>query len=130
MGPLAGVKIVEFTGIGPAPMAAMMLADMGATVIRIDRPGPTELGLPMPEKFEFTKRSRAVIGLDLKQPASVQFALRLIDGADASDRGISAGRDGTSRTGAGGMPETQSEARLWPGHRMGTGWSSRVGRWP
>ena len=40
MGPLAGVKIVEFTGIGPAPMAAMMLADMGATIIRIDRTGP------------------------------------------------------------------------------------------
>ena len=39
MGPLAGVKIVEFTGIGPAPMAAMMLADMGATIIRIDRTG-------------------------------------------------------------------------------------------
>jgi crotonobetainyl-CoA:carnitine CoA-transferase CaiB-like acyl-CoA transferase len=91
MGPLAGVKIVEFTGIGPAPMAAMMLADMGATVIRIDRPGPTELGLPMPEKFEFTKRSRAVIGLDLKQPESVQFALRLIDGADALIEGFRPG---------------------------------------
>jgi len=91
MGPLAGVKIVEFTGIGPAPMAAMMLADMGATVIRIDRTGPSELGLPMPEKFEFTKRSRAVIGLDLKQPASVALALRLIDGADALIEGFRPG---------------------------------------
>jgi alpha-methylacyl-CoA racemase len=91
MGPLAGVKIVEFTGIGPAPMAAMMLADMGATVIRIDRTGPTELGLPMPEKFEFTKRSRAVIGLDLKRPESVQLALRLIDGADALIEGFRPG---------------------------------------
>ena len=70
MGPLAGVKIVEFTGIGPAPMAAMMLADMGATIIRIDRTGPADLGVPMPEQFEFTKRSRAVIGLDLKQAGS------------------------------------------------------------
>ena len=76
MGPLAGVKIVEFTGIGPAPMAAMMLADMGATIIRIDRTGPTDLGVPMPDKFEFTKRSRAVIGLDLKRPESIQLALR------------------------------------------------------
>jgi crotonobetainyl-CoA:carnitine CoA-transferase CaiB-like acyl-CoA transferase len=91
MGPLTGVKIVEFTGIGPAPMAAMMLADMGATVIRIDRPGPTDLGLPMPEKFEFTKRSRAVIGLDLKRPAAVQLALRLIDGADALIEGFRPG---------------------------------------
>jgi alpha-methylacyl-CoA racemase len=91
MGPLAGVKIVEFTGIGPAPMAAMMLADMGATIIRIDRTGPSELGVPMPEQFEFTKRSRAVIGLDLKQPKSVQLALRLIDGADALIEGFRPG---------------------------------------
>jgi crotonobetainyl-CoA:carnitine CoA-transferase CaiB-like acyl-CoA transferase len=91
MGPLAGVKIVEFTGIGPAPMAAMMLADMGATIIRIDRTGPVDLGLPMPEKFEFTKRSRAVIGLDLKKPASIQLALRLIDGADALIEGFRPG---------------------------------------
>jgi alpha-methylacyl-CoA racemase len=91
MGPLAGVKIVEFTGIGPAPMAAMMLADMGATIIRIDRTGPTDLGVPMPEKFEFTKRSRAVIGIDLKKPESVQLALRLIDGADALIEGFRPG---------------------------------------
>ncbi|MEA2742894.1 MAG: alpha-methylacyl-CoA racemase, partial [Acetobacteraceae bacterium] len=50
MGPLAGVKIVEFTGIGPAPMAAMMLADMGATVIRIDRVADVDLGVPMAEE--------------------------------------------------------------------------------
>jgi alpha-methylacyl-CoA racemase len=91
MGPLTGVKIVEFTGIGPAPMAAMMLADMGATIIRIDRTGPTDLGVPMPEKFEFTKRSRAVIGLDLKKPESVQLSLRLIDGADALIEGFRPG---------------------------------------
>jgi alpha-methylacyl-CoA racemase len=91
MGPLEGVKIVEFTGIGPSPLAAMMLADMGAAIIRIDRAGPTDLGIPMPEKFEFTKRSRAVIGLDLKQPASIQFALRLIDGADALIEGFRPG---------------------------------------
>ena len=60
MGPLAGVKIVEFTGIGPAPMAAMLLADMGATVLRIDRAAPADLGVPMAEEHEFTRRSRAV----------------------------------------------------------------------
>ncbi len=91
MGPLAGVKIVEFTGIGPAPMASMMLADMGATIIRIDRTSPSDIGVPMPDKFEFTKRSRAVIGLDLKKPESVQFALRLIDGADALIEGFRPG---------------------------------------
>ena len=91
MGPLAGVKIVEFTGIGPAPLAAMMLADMGATVIRIDRTGPTDLGVPMQEKFDFTKRSRAAIGIDLKKPESIQLALRLIDGADALIEGFRPG---------------------------------------
>ena len=91
MGPLSGVKIVEFTGIGPAPMAAMMLADMGATIIRIDRTGPGDAAVSMPEKFEFTKRSRAVIGLDLKKPESVRLALRLIDGADGLIEGFRPG---------------------------------------
>ena len=52
MGPLAGVKIVEFAGIGPAPLAATMLADMGATVVRIDRLTPGDAAVTMPEKFE------------------------------------------------------------------------------
>ena len=91
MGPLAGVKIVEFAGIGPAPMAAMMLADMGATVLRIDRPGPSDLGVPLPQQFEFTKRSRAAIGIDLKKPEAVALALKLIDGADALIEGFRPG---------------------------------------
>jgi crotonobetainyl-CoA:carnitine CoA-transferase CaiB-like acyl-CoA transferase len=45
VGPLAGIKIVEFTGIGPGPMCAMLLADLGATVLRIDRPTPSDLGV-------------------------------------------------------------------------------------
>ena len=91
MGPLAGVKIVEFTGIGPAPMAAMLLADMGATVLRIDRVAAADLGVPMAEEHEFTRRSRAVLNLDLKQPDSVALALRLIDGADALIEGFRPG---------------------------------------
>jgi crotonobetainyl-CoA:carnitine CoA-transferase CaiB-like acyl-CoA transferase len=91
MGPLAGVKIVEFTGIGPAPMAAMMLADMGATIIRIDRTGPSDLGIPMAAGVDFTKRSRAAIGLDLKRPEATRLALRLIDGADALIEGFRPG---------------------------------------
>ena len=91
MGPLAGVKIVEFTGIGPAPMAAMMLADMGATVLRIDRVVPAELGVPLAEGHEFTHRNRAVLHLDLKMPASVATALRLIDGADGLIEGFRPG---------------------------------------
>jgi alpha-methylacyl-CoA racemase len=91
MGPLAGIKIVEFTGIGPAPMAAMLLADMGATVLRIDRVAPADLGVPMKEEHEFTRRSRAVLNLDLKRPEAIALALRLIDGADALIEGFRPG---------------------------------------
>jgi alpha-methylacyl-CoA racemase len=91
MGPLAGVKIVEFTGIGPAPMAAMMLADMGASVIRIDRVAAVDLGVPMAEEHEFTRRSRSVLKLDLKRPEAIAFALRLIDGADGLIEGFRPG---------------------------------------
>jgi alpha-methylacyl-CoA racemase len=91
MGPLAGVKIVEFTGIGPAPMAGMLLADMGATIIRIDRVASADLGVPLAEEHEFTRRSRAVLNLDLKQPAAIDLALRLIGGADALIEGFRPG---------------------------------------
>jgi len=91
MGPLAGVKIVEFAGIGPAPMAAMLLADMGATVLRIDRVAPADLGLPMAEEFEFTRRSRAVLTLDLKKPEAISLVLRLIDRSDALIEGFRPG---------------------------------------
>ncbi len=91
MGPLAGVKVVEFAGIGPAPLASMMLADMGATVLRIDRVTDSGLGVPVPEQFDFTRRNRATIGLDLKQPASVAFALKLIAGSDALIEGFRPG---------------------------------------
>jgi alpha-methylacyl-CoA racemase len=91
MGPLAGVKIVEFAGIGPAPLAATMLADMGATVLRIDRPGPSDLGVPIPERFEFTKRSRPAIGIDLKRPDSIALMLRLLDSADGLIEGFRPG---------------------------------------
>jgi alpha-methylacyl-CoA racemase len=91
MGPLAGTKIIEFTGIGPAPLAAMLLADMGATVLRIDRVTATDLGLPMDEDHEFTRRSRAVLPLDLKQKQAIETALTLIDGADALIEGFRPG---------------------------------------
>jgi alpha-methylacyl-CoA racemase len=91
VGPLAGIKIVEFTGIGPAPMAAMLLADMGATVLRIDRTATADLGIPMAENFEFTRRSRAVVHLDLKRPAATEAVLKLIEGADALIEGFRPG---------------------------------------
>lgn len=91
MGPLAGVRIVEFAGIGPAPLAAMMLADMGATVVLIDRVAESGLGLPLARRVDFTRRNRAIMRLDLKQPGVVAQALRLIEGADGLIEGFRPG---------------------------------------
>ncbi len=88
MGPLTGIRIIEFAGIGPAPMAAMMLAEMGATVLRIDRIADSDLGIPMATKFEVLKRSRHTIRLDLKRPAAVALTLRLIEQSDALIEGF------------------------------------------
>jgi alpha-methylacyl-CoA racemase len=62
LGPLAGIKVVEFTGIGPAPMGAMLLADLGATVLRIDRTEPSELGLQRELRYDLLLRNRPRCG--------------------------------------------------------------------
>jgi alpha-methylacyl-CoA racemase len=83
LGPLAGIKIIELGGIGPGPMAAMMLGDMGADVVRIDRIGAARAAYAADPKFAVNSRSRRSIAVDLKQKAGVQLALQLIDQADA-----------------------------------------------
>ncbi|WP_454693469.1 CaiB/BaiF CoA transferase family protein [Achromobacter aegrifaciens] len=90
-GPLSGVKIVEFAGVGPGPMAAMLLADLGATVLRIDRKQPIELGIERPLNCQFLLRNRSSIELDLKNPNSIALALQLVDGADALIEGFRPG---------------------------------------
>ena len=62
MGPLAGFRIVEFAGIGPAPMAAMLFADLGADVIRLDRLAPSGLGIDMPARFRFAGAFASIRG--------------------------------------------------------------------
>ena len=83
MGPLNGIKIVELGGIGPGPMCAMLLADLGATVLRIDRTADVDLGTKRELRYSLVLRNRDAIALDLKQPAAVEMVLRLIDTADA-----------------------------------------------
>ncbi len=84
-GPLNGVKVVEFQGIGPGPFATMLLSDMGADVVRIDRKGgrgnPTDIGA----------RGRRSVALDLKSPADIETALKLIEKADALIEGFRPG---------------------------------------
>ena len=69
MGPLAGVKVVEIAGIGPGPFCAMLLADMGADVVRVDRREASDLGIPVDRRFGVLGRGRRSIALDLKDPA-------------------------------------------------------------
>jgi alpha-methylacyl-CoA racemase len=78
-GPLKGVKVIELVGIGPGPHAAMLLADLGADVIRIDRPGGQMLSFG--EK-DFMGRGRPSAALNLKDPAGVEAVLRLVETAD------------------------------------------------
>jgi crotonobetainyl-CoA:carnitine CoA-transferase CaiB-like acyl-CoA transferase len=91
MGPLNGLKVIELAGIGPGPMAAMLLADMGATVLRIDRKEPSGLGVPRPARFDLLLRNRPAIPLDLKQPASVEFVLDLVSRSDVLMEGYRPG---------------------------------------
>jgi alpha-methylacyl-CoA racemase len=91
MGPLSGVKILELAGIGPGPFAAMMLADMGAEVVRIDRAGAVREGHPEPPPQDILNRGRHSIGIDLKHPDGVATLLRMIDGADALLEGFRPG---------------------------------------
>ena len=82
MGPLQGLRVVELASIGPGPMCAMLLADLGADVLRVDRLEPSGLGVPMAPRFDVTSRSRRSVALDLKSPAGLAATLRLIDRAD------------------------------------------------
>jgi alpha-methylacyl-CoA racemase len=90
MGPLAGVKIVELAGIGPGPFAAMMLADMGAEVIRLERPPSTP---PAADSVspDVLNRGRPSVGVNLKHPEAVALTLELIAGADGLLEGFRPG---------------------------------------
>ena len=87
MGPLTGLRVVELASIGPGPLCAMLLADLGAEVLRIDRTEPSDLGIPTSTRFDVSGRNRRSIALDIKQPAGRDAALRLIDRADVMIEG-------------------------------------------
>ena len=91
MGPLAGVKIIEVAGLGPGPFAAMMLADMGADVIRVDRSVQVTGADPALPPGDVLNRGRRSIGVDLKSPEGVETLLRLVEGADALIEGFRPG---------------------------------------
>lgn len=91
MGPLDGFKIVEIAGIGPGQLCGMLLADMGARLIRVDRPVDGDLGLQLPAKYDIMNRSRPTLAVDLKTRDGVEFVLRLCEDADALFEGFRPG---------------------------------------
>jgi alpha-methylacyl-CoA racemase len=92
MGPLAGYRIIEMVGIGPAPFAASLLADMGAEVVRIDRRAPADLGLPGRDpKFDVLHRGRRSLALDVKCEQGCATVRRFAERADALIEGFRPG---------------------------------------
>ena len=93
MGPLQGIRIVEFAALGPAPMGTMLLADLGAEVLRIERKAVASR--PTAELFDpaidILNRNRRVVALDLKRPEAIETVLRLVEGADALIEGFRPG---------------------------------------
>jgi alpha-methylacyl-CoA racemase len=91
MGPLTGYRVIEFAGIGPGPMCAMLLSDMGADVLRIDRTSAAGLGISMRTKFDLLNRGRRSVAFDLKKPEAIDAVKRLVEKADALIEGFRPG---------------------------------------
>ena len=91
MGPLQGLKVIELAGIGPGPFCAMLLADLGADVVRIDRMAPEDLGIDRGRKFNVLNRGRRSVAVDLKSPDGVETVLKLVSQADALIEGFRPG---------------------------------------
>jgi alpha-methylacyl-CoA racemase len=118
-GPLAGVRVLELAGIGPGPFCGMMLADMGADVLRIDRLEAADLGLPLAPKFDVMARGRRSIALDLKHPKSAELVLALVEKADVLIEGFRPGV--TERLGIGPDACLERNPRLVYGRITGWG---------
>ena len=119
MGPLNGVRIVEMGGIGPGPHGAMMQADMGADILRIDRPNPMWAALE--SKYHVMHRGRRSVIIDLKKPGGIDAVLKLVDAADALIEGFRPGV--MEKLGLGPEPCLERNPRLVYGRI--TGWDRR-----
>ncbi|HSM29071.1 MAG TPA: CaiB/BaiF CoA-transferase family protein [Woeseiaceae bacterium] len=91
MGPLDGIRIVEIAGIGPTQLCGMLLADMGAQVVRLRRPRAGNPGVEIPDRFNLMNRGRPTIDVDLKSDHGREFVLRLCETADALFEGFRPG---------------------------------------
>lgn len=91
VGPLQGIHIIEFAGIGPAPLCAMLLADLGATVIRIDRVTPADTGVSRPLEYDLVLRNRKTVRVNLKTAEGMALVKDLISRSDALIEGFRPG---------------------------------------
>ncbi len=121
MGPLAGLKVLEFEAIGPGPFAGMLLADMGADVIVLDRPGDSGLGLKRERWMDVMMRGKRSATLDLKSADGARAALALAARADALVEGFRPGV--MERLGLGPEPMLARNPRLVYGRMTGWGQS-------
>lgn len=90
-GPLAGIRVIEMAALGPVPFSGMMLADLGAEVIRIERAGAFPLGVPMADRFDIMSRGRRSIAVDLKCPEGIEIVLQLVTSAEVLMEGMRPG---------------------------------------
>ncbi len=90
-GPLSGMRVVEMAGMGPGPFCGMLLADMGADVVRVERLAATDRGIEFPPKFDLLNRNKRSVAIDLKSPQGAQTLLRLIANAEALIEGFRPG---------------------------------------
>ena len=118
MGPLAGMKVIELEAIGPVPLCGMLLSDMGAEVIRVDRAIPGGLGIAVPRRFSVLNRGRRSVAVNLKKKEGIETVLRLVEKADAFMEGFRPGV--TERLGIGPKECLARNPKLIYG-RM-TGW--------
>ncbi|MDA0364613.1 MAG: CaiB/BaiF CoA-transferase family protein [Chloroflexi bacterium] len=121
VGPLHGIRIIEFAGIGPGPFCGMMLSDMGADIVRVDRTDRARGGDPAKPPGDLLARGRRSIAIDLKQPEGVALAWRLIEGADALFEGFRPGV--MERFGLGPDESLQRNPKLVYGRMTGWGQS-------
>ncbi|WP_434723767.1 CaiB/BaiF CoA transferase family protein [Mesorhizobium sp. RIZ17] len=91
IGPLAGLKVIELAGLGPVPLAALMLSEMGAEVLRIERADAGQPLLSLPEEYDLDRHGRSILKFDLKRPAGAELLLRLAAQADLLVEGFRPG---------------------------------------
>jgi alpha-methylacyl-CoA racemase len=125
-GPLAGMRVVELAGIGPGPMCGMLLADMGAEVLLVERPEAADVGIARPRKYELPHRGKQSIAINLKHSDGVALVADLVAAADVLIEGF---RPGTvDRLGLGPDACMARQPRLVYCHMTGYGQSGPLER--